>query len=212
MRGKLVRPAQAVPVRWQHVFVLGNIKGALSIALALGLPASTPSRALIINTAFAVTFVSLVGQGLSLGFVLRKLGLVATDGLADAAGDHQVRLLAARAARHELEGLHRTGLVPRTVFEQLQSTYQVSIAQSERDLRTLYEQNQELGARSLIATRRRLIDAERTAVGDAMRGKLVPQDSAERMLAELDARLVEFEEALGGAAAAEQAGPKQGAA
>ena len=33
-----VRPSESIPLRWQHVFILGNIKGALSIGLALGLP------------------------------------------------------------------------------------------------------------------------------------------------------------------------------
>lgn len=193
---KLWRPAHAVPLRWQHVFVVGNIKGALSIALALGLPAATPQRDLLVHIAFAVTFVSLVGQGLSLGRFLERLGLVSTDGFADASGDHQVRLLAARAARLELESLKRAGLVPQAAFEQLQSAYQVSIAASERELRRLYEQNLAHGARSLLATRRRLIDAERTAVQEALRGKLVPEESAERVLADLEARLVEVEKVL----------------
>ena len=30
------------PLRWQHVFLVGNIKGALSIGLVLGLPENTP--------------------------------------------------------------------------------------------------------------------------------------------------------------------------
>ena len=69
------RPSQAVPPRWQHVFVLGNIKGALSIALALALPKATPFRPLLVDVAFGVTFISLVAQGLLLGRVLERLGL-----------------------------------------------------------------------------------------------------------------------------------------
>ena len=49
-----MRPAQAVPPRWQHVFVIGNIKGALSIALALGLPRDTPFRSLLVDVAFRI--------------------------------------------------------------------------------------------------------------------------------------------------------------
>ncbi|MGC4116169.1 MAG: hypothetical protein QM765_16640 [Myxococcales bacterium] len=89
--------------------------------------------------------------------------------------------------------------MPQAAFEQLQSAYQVSIAQSERELRRLYDQNLAHGARSLLATRRRLIDAERTAVLEAQRGKLVPEESAERVLSDLDARLVEVEKVLASA-------------
>jgi CPA1 family monovalent cation:H+ antiporter len=206
---RLFRPSDAVPPRWQHAFVIGNIKGALSIALALGLPAAIPERSLLVNVAFGVTFVSLLGQGLSLGFVLRKLGLVTKDDFADASGEHQVRLVAARAARLELEALRQSGLVPRAAFEQLQSAYQLSIAQSERELRRLYQQNLAHGARALLATRRRLIDAERTAVLEAQRGKLIPDDAAERVLADLDGRLVEIERVL---ATSEQQDSSRGAA
>ncbi|MBI5548749.1 MAG: cation:proton antiporter [Deltaproteobacteria bacterium] len=196
---RLARPAHAVPLRWQHVFVIGNIKGALSIALALGLPASTPERSLLVHIAFGVTFVSLLAQGLSLGGILRAMGLVARDGFADASGDHRVRLLAARAARRELEALRAVGQVPQAAFEQLQSAYQVTIAQSERELRRLYDQNLAHGARAQLATRRCLIDAERTAVLEALRGRLIPEESAERFLRDLDARLVEIERVLSSA-------------
>ena len=88
-----------------------------------------------------------------------------------------MRLLA-RAARRELESLRAAGHVPQAVFEQLQSAYQATIAQSERELRRLYEQNLAHGARALLATRRCLIDAERTAVVEALRGKLIPEEPA----------------------------------
>src|SRR5690606_19278384 len=69
------RPAMSVPLRWQHVFVAGNIKGALAVAMALGLPPDMPARATLIDVALGVTFVSLVGQGLMLAGFVRWLGL-----------------------------------------------------------------------------------------------------------------------------------------
>ncbi|MCK6548915.1 cation:proton antiporter, partial [Myxococcota bacterium] len=79
----LVARERAIPLRWQGVFVIGNIKGAISIALALGLPATLAGREQMIDVAFGVTFVSLVGQGLLLTGVLRRMGLFTTDPIAD---------------------------------------------------------------------------------------------------------------------------------
>jgi CPA1 family monovalent cation:H+ antiporter len=195
---RVVRPTAAVPVRWQHVFVLGNIKGALSIALALGLPASTPSRQLLVDAAFGVTFVSLVVQGLLLGRAMKWLGLVQRDPAAEAVAEQQGKLIGARAARQELDALYAAGMVPRAGYDTLRSDYQVIIAEAERELRTLHERHLAHGARSLLATRRRLLDSERTAVTTARRAGLIPEDVAARLLASADERLLEIEYALSG--------------
>ncbi len=193
-----LRPVASVPLRWQHVFLVGNIKGALSIGLVLGLPDNTPSRQLLVAVAFGVTFFSLVGQGLLLSGALRMMGLIEQDPVALDVAEQQARLIASRAAHHELEALHSQGLVPRGAYEHLRSDYQVNIARAERELRRLNEQHLAQSARSLIAVRRRLIDAERTALLGARRNGLIPESTAEAMLARLDKRTLELEHALHG--------------
>lgn len=194
-----LRPSESVPLRWQHVFVLGNIKGALSIGLALGLPPETPSRELLVAIAFGVTFLSLVGQGLMLTGVLKRLGLFHEDPVAYTVAEQQARLIASRAARQELEVLHEQGLIPRAAYEHLRSDYQVGIASAERELRRLNEQHLAQGAKIVLTTRRRLIDAERTALLGARRAGLIPEATAEAQLAKLDERTLELEHVLTGA-------------
>jgi CPA1 family monovalent cation:H+ antiporter len=195
-----LRPVAAVPFRWQHVFLVGNIKGALSIGLVLGLPANTPSRELLVSIAFGVTFFSLVGQGLLLGGALRRMGLLEQDPVALEVAEQQARLIASRAAHHELEALLSQGLVPRGAYEHLRSDYQVNIARAERELRRLNEQHLAQSARSLITVRRRLMDAERTALLSARRNGLIPESTAETLLARLDQRTLDLEHARHGGA------------
>jgi len=196
-----LRPTEAMPLRWQHVFVLGNIKGALSIGLALGLPETTPSRDKLVAIAFGVTLVSLVGQGLMLTQVLKWLGLFQQDAVALSMAEQRGRLIASRAAHQELEVLHEQGLLPRAAYDHLRSEYQVNIARAERELRRLNEQHLTQGARDLISMRRRLIDAERTALQGARRNGLIPEATAEHMLAQLDERTLSLEKVLHGGAA-----------
>lgn len=193
---RLWRPAQAAPPRWQHVFVIGSFKGALSIAMALGLPVATPQRELLIDVVFGATFISLVVQVPLLIGAIRRLGLVQREPAAEAIGEQQALLIAARAARQELDGLHAAGLVPRDGYEHLRGEYQVAIAGAERELRRLHERHLAFGARLLLSTRRRLIDAERTAVLTARRAGLIPDDSAEQVVARIDARMLELERVL----------------
>jgi monovalent cation:H+ antiporter, CPA1 family len=74
--------ARLVPARWRPleereraVLVWGGLRGALTIALALALPAATPERELLIVLAFGVVLFTLVLPGLTLGPLLRRLRL-----------------------------------------------------------------------------------------------------------------------------------------
>jgi CPA1 family monovalent cation:H+ antiporter len=58
----------------QHVLFWGGLRGALALALALGLPQSMPQRETLINVAFAVVAFSIFVQGLTMNPLLRKLG------------------------------------------------------------------------------------------------------------------------------------------
>ncbi len=70
------RSTLAVERRHQHVVVWGGLRGALALALALGLPAELAGRETLITTTFAVVIFSILVQGLSITPLMRRLGLL----------------------------------------------------------------------------------------------------------------------------------------
>ena len=64
-----------LPAAWQHVFFLGGLRGALSMALALSLPATLAQRELLVTMVFSVVLFTIVAQGLALGPALTRLAL-----------------------------------------------------------------------------------------------------------------------------------------
>lgn len=78
-----------------------GLRGVLTLAAALSLPVSTasgepfPHRAAIIFLAFSVILVTLVGQGLTLPMVIRKLGLCDKGDAAEERAAHKMLLEAA---------------------------------------------------------------------------------------------------------------------
>jgi len=70
-RGSALRVSAA----HQHVLVWGGLRGALALALALGLPEGFALRAQIVSATFAVVAFSIVVQGVSLPALLRRLGM-----------------------------------------------------------------------------------------------------------------------------------------
>ncbi len=67
------RSALQVSLNQQHILFWGGLRGALALALALGLPPELPEREAIITVAFAVVAYSIFTQGLTIVPLLRKL-------------------------------------------------------------------------------------------------------------------------------------------
>jgi CPA1 family monovalent cation:H+ antiporter len=63
-----------VPGRYQHLLVWGGLRGALALALALGLPRHLAHRQEVVTVAFAVVAFSVVVQGLTVPSLMRLLG------------------------------------------------------------------------------------------------------------------------------------------
>src|SRR4029077_4350190 len=77
-----LRGEQAPPLRNAILVGWCGMRGLVTLATALALPASFPQRDLIVLTAFAVVLATLVVQGLTLAPVVRLLRLDGGDGLA----------------------------------------------------------------------------------------------------------------------------------
>ncbi|MEX0271047.1 cation:proton antiporter [Leptolyngbyaceae cyanobacterium UHCC 1019] len=189
---------RAIPLRWQHVLFLGNIKGSLSMALALSIPLTMPGRDTIIALVFGAVLFSLVGQGLSLPWLVKRLQISKVSEVMQETGQLQIQLIASKAAQDELDSLLRSGVLPKAVYEELWASYQARIAQSEKVLRDLYNRHRagqlEGDRKGLDAIRRRLLLAEKGAVSDALRKRIVPEDLVQPYIKELDEKLLTLED------------------
>ena len=68
------RSSLRVTMKHQHVLFWGGLRGALALALALGLPPEVPQREEIITISFAVVAFSVFVQGLTIRPFLRRMG------------------------------------------------------------------------------------------------------------------------------------------
>jgi CPA1 family monovalent cation:H+ antiporter len=77
----LFRPTKLrVPFAVQNVLFWGGLRGALGLALALTVPPSVPERESIILSAFAVVAFSIFVQGLTMPWLVERLGLTRRAG------------------------------------------------------------------------------------------------------------------------------------
>jgi CPA1 family monovalent cation:H+ antiporter len=174
----------AVPWRWQHVMVFGNVKGALSMAAVLALPAGIPYRDPLIAIVFGVTLVTLVTQALPFRRFLIWLR-VASHGAGEAVDQSKAVLIGARRAQMEIDSLLASGLLSRREHAERWAAFQRDIIRAERVLR----REQQDDAREDVALYS-VLSARKAAVLDAARRGLITEGTAAAHVAGLDAQLV----------------------
>lgn len=109
-------------------FVLGwsGMRGAVSLAAALSLPLALPgppgTRELLIFVTFSVILVTLVGQGLTLPWVIGALGVARDEGTAH--DDAHARMATTAAALARLEQLYEQWPGHRELLDNLRATYE----------------------------------------------------------------------------------------
>jgi len=142
------------------VFLVGwsGMRGLVSIASALAIPLTLPggeafpNRHMILFITFVVIVVTLVFQGLSLPFVIRRLKLEAQDN--HILQEQQVRLRMANAVVSYLETEFSQQTAENEVFARVKERYERMI---EHTSRKMAEEDPELSAPAFLADYRKML-------------------------------------------------------
>jgi CPA1 family monovalent cation:H+ antiporter len=182
-----------IPSQWRHVLFWGGLRGAISLALALSLPFTLPHRETLLSMTFGVVLFTLLVQGTTIQFLLTRLGLTERP-------EHRVRrekqlgrLFTARAGLRRLEQLHREGLLTDEMWVGLREDYHQARDQLVEEMSELFIEHPELEREMLLQARREALQAERGALGDALRRGLLSEHTYEELRADVDHRLEALE-------------------
>jgi CPA1 family monovalent cation:H+ antiporter len=77
------RTSLRVPISQQHILFWGGLRGAVALALALGLPPEVKGREKIVAISFAVVAFSVFAQGLTISPLLRRIGEIPSSSDSD---------------------------------------------------------------------------------------------------------------------------------
>jgi CPA1 family monovalent cation:H+ antiporter len=189
----LRRSAERIPARWAAVLTWGGLRGGLSMVLVLGLPAAFPHRELLATMTFGVVILSILVQGLTMGPLLRRLGVIDAHAERDAYDLARGRARAARAVLAALEWLGRDGSLDADATRELAKRYTQTAADADAEVRALHLRAADLRTEARYAATRQVLLIEKAAIHEAFRTGLVGQHAFEQLLEDVDARLFRLE-------------------
>jgi monovalent cation/hydrogen antiporter len=170
----------------RNVFIVSwaGMRGVVSLAAALALPLNFPQRDLIIFLAFSVILATLVGQGVTLPFFIRRLGIVADTG--EAHEEAHARMAVSEVALQRIDELEREWPGHLELIEALRAQYahRASHADPHHGEAQLDETEQEMFEHGKI--RGAVLDAEREALLEMRERGAVSDDVFRRVERDLD--------------------------
>ena len=189
----LRRTSETMPWSWSAVLTAGGLRGGLSMVLALALPGDFPYRELLVTMTFGVVILSILLQGLSMGPLLRRLGLVGTRTDQHDYERERGLMRAKSAALTALDQLIKDGSVHAEAVAQVRDEYALALTDSEQRIKDMHLKAEELRTEEQRAARRHLLAVEKDTILAAFRKGSLSQEVQEELLADVDARLLRLD-------------------
>jgi CPA1 family monovalent cation:H+ antiporter len=181
------RFTEPVSLRWQHVLAWGGLRGALSLALALSLPAFFgDDRTLLRTMAFGVVLFTLLVQATTMRALIRRLGIITRSPEQVEYEKRHARLTALRSAESHLERRYREGLVSTHTWEVLRPKLEEQLGLLAEAVRESLRSAPALEAEEMDTARREILRAQRSAFMGLLRDGVISHDVYEELSTEID--------------------------
>jgi CPA1 family monovalent cation:H+ antiporter len=184
----IARKDPAPPWQWPFVLAFTGVRGIVSLAAALAIPLETdagvpfPHRDLVLLLTFVVVLVTLVGQGLTLPWVIRRVGLANAgrrERIEERAAELEARRRAIESAIDRFDRLSAEGQLPEEVYGRLRAHHRDRLSRVE--LRSHDDEGHKRCVNLLDEIELEAITAERDLINELyIRGEL--KDEARRRI------------------------------
>ncbi len=179
-----------IPLRWQHVLNWGGLRGAISLALALSLPLVLgDARNQLQVMTFGVVIFTLLVQGLTIGPLVRRLGISERSAVKEEYERRHARAMATQSAFEHLEHMRQNGLISahtwQTISPLLEQYNQVLVEATKQVLTN----HPELEAEEMEAARRESLQAQRSTLSTLLKDGIISDETYIQLVSEVDAAL-----------------------
>lgn len=158
-----------ITLKEQTVLWWGGLRGSVSIALALSVPIIFPGRQDIIDTVFGVVLFSLLVQGLSMKWVLEKLGLIGDQPLRQEYSELLAQRVALNRVSEYLLRLDQSPEIDTSLYRQEKALINAELNSLEDKIQTLQKSHPQLRSQEIEQLRETLLDIEADTYAEFIR-------------------------------------------
>ena len=182
--------------KWKHVLYWGGLRGAIALALALTLPVDIEPGlltevTLLRNMAFGVVLFTLLIQGVSMDWVIKRLKLVQRSDVQEEYERRHARFVAGRAAYDYLRRMSQQGLISEHTWQQLAPMMERQNDALVEAVKQVITSNPKVEAEELDTAHREGLRAQRSALTGLLRDGVISEETYSQLVGEVDSALTE---------------------
>ena len=184
-----LRSISKVSLAYRHTLFWGGLRGAISLALALSLPLALPERELLRVMTFGVVLFTLLAQGTTMQFLLRRLGIGDAPPLELEYERRHGRLIAAQAALRQINEMYQSNLFSLTIWKQIEPALLRQAEDALLSQNELLEKHPELQSEEREDAQREGLIAQRAALSKMLGNGLISDAVYDELVTEVDEKL-----------------------
>lgn len=205
-----------IETRLQHVLWWGGLRGAISLALALGLPQTLNKGLALMNSAqplnnpslaemasliqvmaYGVVLFTLLVQGTTMRSLVTRLQLAQHSPSEAAYEQHHARTVSARAAYNRLKNMFEEGLISQRAWELMEVPMRRMIDTRIQSVGEILHHNRSVEVAELSRAYEEALRAQRSAYNRLHTAGVISEESFSHLLAEVDSALLNQEVSYG---------------
>ena len=183
--------SKTIPLRWKHIMYWGGLRGAISLALVLGL---TPRMGIEISgqlraMVFGLVLFTLLVQGTSMSWLVRRTGIVHRREERDEYDLRRARATTTRAAYDHLKKIHNEGMISRHVWDIITGTIDPYTKKLTDSMQEILKEHPYVETEELDSAWREFLQYQRLALGELLTSRGITEDVFNDLASRIDDQL-----------------------
>jgi CPA1 family monovalent cation:H+ antiporter len=183
---------RGMPLRFKNVLYWGGLRGAISLALALSLPASLgPAKEEIQAMAFGVVLFTLLFQGLTMKPLINRMGLIKRDEALEEYERRHARSVMAMASFERLEQMYKNGLISTHIWNLMSDPIKQHAQALAGAVTEVLHEDPSVEEEVFETAMREMLISQRSILNSLLRNDIISEETYTQLVYEVDTALSE---------------------
>ncbi len=183
--------SRTIPLPWKHIMYWGGLRGAISLALVLGLSTKlgTQVSGQLQAMVFGLVLFTLLFQGTTMNWLVRRTGIIQRRQERDEYDLRRARVTTTRAAYDHLKKIQKEGMISKHVWDIITDTIEPYTKDLTDSMRDILNKHPEVEAEELDSAWREFLQYQRLVLGELLADRGITEEVFDELASRIDDQL-----------------------
>jgi len=183
--------SRTISLPWKHIMYWGGLRGAISLALVLGLSTKlgTQVSGQLQAMVFGLVLFTLLFQGTTMNWLVRRTGIIQRRQERDEYDLRRARVTTTRAAYDHLKKIQKEGMISKHVWDIITDTIEPYTKDLTDSMRDILKKHPEVEAEELDSAWREFLQYQRLVLGELLADRGITEEVFDELASRIDDQL-----------------------